>query len=382
MRLALGLAVLAGAVRVTVSALSVGSEDARLWFGFAKHISQTGLLQVYQDRGDFNHPPLMAIHGWLSYELSQLLDVRFAVVFKTPVIASDALVAWLLWKIWRRHGPGTAVWVVAAFAFNLISIAVGAYHCNTDCLLGNLCLASAYAFTRQRWRWAGLLLGAAINVKIVPLMLVPVFAITLPSRRALLEYGLALAAWALPFAPLALFAWPVLKNNVLGYSSMPFQWGPVLFMLESRRTLPAISSWLHDSYMPSARFLILGVMFLIGLLQRWRRTLDPFELGALGFSTLLVLIPGFGIQYLAWPVALMFAASPRWAAGYALVGGTFATLVYYLFWTGTSPWFSHFTLSFPAPTPLIGLLAWAILAGYAAHGFRKLLGPKHASTAG
>jgi hypothetical protein len=373
-RWALGLAiVLATALRITISSLSIGSEDARLWLEFAKNISRVGVIQTYFDRGDFNHPPLMALHGWLSYELSQLLHLRFSAVFRVPVIASDALAAWLLWRIWRHAGTGTAAGVVAAFGFNLISISVGAYHCNTDCLLANLCLAAAYAFSRGHWRWAGFLLGAAINVKIVPLMLVPVLALSLPSRRALLEFGLPLLLCSLPFVPVAVLAWPMLVNNVLGYNSIPFQWGSVLFMLESKRTLPAVSAWLRDSYMPSARFIILGLMFAIGLLQRRLKTLDTFELGALAFSILLVLAPGFGIQYLAWPVSLLFAANPRWANRYAVVGGAFAVLVYYVFWTGTRPWFSHFH-NFPPPVPSVGLLAWSVLVAYTIASFRKLLG--------
>lgn len=381
LRLWLGAAVVfAAALRIAINALSIGSEDARLWREFAQSIADVGVIQTYYARADFNHPPLMALHGWLSLEISQLFQLRFAAVFKAPIIASDAFAAWLLWRIWSQAGSATAARVVAAFGFNLVSISVGAYHCNTDCLLANLSLASAYALSRGHWRWAGLLLGAAINVKLVPLMLIPVFALALPSRRALLEFGLALVLCALPFAPVAIFAWSPLVKNVVGYSSIPFQWGAVHFMLETRKTLPTISAWLRDSYMPNARFFILGLMFVIGLAQRRFRTLNIFELGALALSTMMVFLPGFGIQYLAWPIGLLFAASYGWANCYALTGGAFAVLVYYLFWTGTRPWFSHFHF-FPAPAPSVGLFPWAVLVAYVFVGFRKLIGrePKPAS---
>lgn len=352
---------------------SIGSEDARLWEGFARTIGENGLLATYRERGDFNHPPVMALFGWLALKAAQALDTRFSIVFKLPFLAADVLTAVVLWRIWRGKGEFRATLVVALFSWSLISILVSAYHGNTDSLCAALSLASAYALQSRRYGLSGLLLGAAINVKIVPVMLIPVFLSFARSRSHGVRMVQGLAVAALPFAALAIFAWSHLFSNILGYTSSPFQWGVTYFMQKSAATLPHVSMWLAEAYVPSGRYILFGSMVCIGLLQYWRQRLNPFQAGALALCLFMVMIPGFGIQYLVWPLPLLFAAHPAWASKYATVGGVFAFVVYYLFWTGTTPWFSHFRMSFPPPAPLLGLLTWAMLTGYVASGLRPLL---------
>jgi len=371
------LLALAVAARGFIAARSIGSNDARIWEDFAHYITQHGLLQTYRDIQHFNHPPLMGLFSSLALKLSELTHQRFITIFKVPVILADMGAAWLLWLTWRDRGERKAAIVVVLFSFNLISMLISSYHGNTDCVFATLALASAYALSRERWGWAGLALGAAINVKIVPLMLLPVFALTLPSRRALLRFGLALAVCALPFLPVVLRIWPVFYRNVFAYNSMPFQWGIQVLIQSTAGTLPNLSTWLSVHYVPNARFVILSAMLLIGVLQRWNQRLNPFETGALAFSMFLVLLPGFGIQYLAWVVPLLFAANLRAALEFTAYGGVFAFLVYYLFWTGTSPWFSNFGGIFLPPGPLVGAFAWAALVSYCTATFRKLLEPAH-----
>jgi hypothetical protein len=368
-----GLLALALAVRALITTHSIGSNDARTWNGFASYIAQHGLFQTYRDLSDFNHPPLMGWFSWAALRVSALLHVRFISVFKTPIILADLASAWLLWLIWRDRGERAAAMVAVLFSFNLISLLLSSYHGNTDCICATLCLASAYALSREKWGWAGLALGAAINVKIVPLMLLPVFALMLPSRRALLRFGLALGACALTFVLVAVKVWPTLYQNVFAYNSMPFQWGIPLLIDSTEGTLPRLAGWLREQYVPSARFVILGMMVLIGVLQHWRRRLNAFEAGALAFSVFLVLAPGFGVQYLAWVVPLLFAANLRAALKLSAYGGLFVFLIYYLFWTGTRPWYSAFSGPYPSPSPFFGVFAWATLIGYCVAGFRKLL---------
>jgi hypothetical protein len=371
----LALAVAVGAaVRVGIATQSIGSNDADIWRLFAFYIVEHGVVQTYRDSPIFNHPPLMGLLSALSLEVAQLLSRRFIYVFKTLVLLSELGCAWLLWLSWRRDGQLQAAKMVALFSLNLISILISAYHGNTDCLFATLCLAAAYAFSREKWLWAGLALGAAINVKIVPLMLIPIFAGMLPSWRALQRFGAGLALCALPFLPVIWQAPEEFFRNVFAYNSIPFHWGIPLLIESTRQSLPWLSSWLSESYVPNARFAILGSMLLIGWLNR-RHRLNIYQAGALGLSIFLVLAPGFGVQYLVWPLPLLFAAEQRTAVKYSLYGGLFAGLVYYLFWTGTRPWFSAFSsIMFPSPSPFLGMLAWVTLIGYSVSCFRKLLG--------
>ncbi len=374
--LALGLG-----LRCVIAARSVGSNDAELWKLFAFHIAEHGVADAYRESIVFNHPPLMGWISWLSLELAQLMQRRFIYVFKALTILSEVGCAWLLWSRWREQSQLKAARVLAVFSLSLIAILLSSYHGNTDCLFATLCLASACALQRERWLWAGLALGAAINVKVVPLMLIPVFAGLLPSWRAAQRFGAGLALCALPFLPALWQAREDFVRNVLGYNSIHFQWGIPLLIESTQETLPGLASWLGEHYVPNARYVILGFMLLIGGLLRRQRTLNAYEAGALGLSVFLVLVPGFGVQYLVWPLPLLLAAHPRTALKYSLYGGTFALLVYYLFWTGTDAWFSAFSSGFPMPAPFLGVLAWVTLIGYCVSGFRQLLGGTEASSA-
>lgn len=371
----LGLALALGlAIRWVIAARSTGTNDAELWRLFAYNIQERGIAQTYRDAVIFNHPPLMGWASWLSLELAQLLRHRFIYVFKVLPMLSEGACAWLIWLCWRQQGQLQAARVVAVFSLNLVSILVSAYHGNTDCVLAMLCLASAYAFSREKWLWAGLALGAAINVKVVPLMLLPMLLVMLPSLRALWRFGAALALCALPFLPVLWQARAEVFRNVFAYNSVPARWGIPLLLETTQSSLPQLASWLGEYYVPNARFLILGLLLLIGWLQRRRRQLNALEACALGMSLFLVFIPGFGVQYLIWPLPLLFAVNPRAALKFSLYGGVFQLLIYYLFWNGKVPWYSSFTGGFPPPAPYIGVFAWVTLLGFCATTFRKLLG--------
>src|SRR5205814_9830382 len=103
----------------------------------------------------------------------------FPYLFKLAPIAADAVTCWLLWRIW--HPRAGAIWAAAAaaiYAWNPVAILISAHHCNTDSIYAMLCLAAVYVIESRRgsvgaWFWGGLLLGAAINVKLIPVLLIP-----------------------------------------------------------------------------------------------------------------------------------------------------------------------------------------------------------------
>jgi Gpi18-like mannosyltransferase len=108
--------------------------------------------------------------------LSQKIGVSFPTVFKLPMLLADAVACWLLHQIVARRAGTISGWVSAGvYAIAPISILITAHHCNTEPLYVMLALAAALATDRGRPLLAGLLLGAAINVKLVPVLLIPTF---------------------------------------------------------------------------------------------------------------------------------------------------------------------------------------------------------------
>jgi hypothetical protein len=101
---------------------------------------------------------------------------------------------------------------------------------------------------------------------------------------------------------------------------------------------------------------------------RW----DAYQLGAMAWAAFLLLTPGFGLQYAVFVVPLMLAADLRRGAVYGLVAGLYLLATYAGKWDGRLPLESLFAGGLPNPLPPpIGLVAWALLAGFVAATLAK-----------
>ena len=107
------------------------------------------------------------------------------------------------------------------------------FHGNTDCLYAALVLVCALAFDKKLYFLSGLLLGAACNVKLLPLVLAPLLLIGAPHRRALLGTCAGLALGAIPYLPLALSSGRAMYHNIGEYNSTPDHWGMLLLLDQS-----------------------------------------------------------------------------------------------------------------------------------------------------
>ena len=115
-----------------------------------------------------------------------------------PVLA-NAATAVLLGVMWNEKADlRTGGWAFALFSWALCSILVAAYHGNTDCTCAFLCLLSLRYLDRGKPGLAGFAMAGAINVKIIPLLLVcPVLA-SLRSWREVRSFCLATSLGAIP----------------------------------------------------------------------------------------------------------------------------------------------------------------------------------------
>jgi hypothetical protein len=76
----------------------------------------------------------------------------------------------------------------------------------------------------------------------------------------------------------------------------------------------------------------------------------------LGF---LAFTPGWGVQYLVYPAALLFSISLERGVWYGMVAGASAFVMYATLWSGTLPYFSEFRNP-QASGRLIACLAWML----------------------
>jgi hypothetical protein len=350
--------------RIVVALLSTGTNDALTWHSYAASIDRVGVRFMYEHVPLFNHPPLMGYLAAASLRSAQDLGLPFALSFKLPMILADVLTTVLLWKIVKaRWGPVLAGWAVVAFDWSGVAILVSGFHANTDNLCAALCLLSAYSSEQKRPLVGGLALAAALNVKLIPIVLIPAFVLRARTWHELLYFTAGLTVGVLPFVPFLVCCGPSFYRNAIAYNSDVQPWGLMLFLLHSD-AYPAfrpLTQPLRAFYVAQGRVLIMGVIVVLSgwahVRDRWNR----YELGAMCFAIFLILTPGFGVQYTVYIVPLLCAVSVRWATLYSIVAGMFISLVYYTFWTGTLPVYSFFNTTFPMPTPVVGFVAWAVL---------------------
>ena len=402
-RLANQLLVLAGlgiVVRLLIAWMSYGTNDAVSFWEFAVQIDQHGLLWMYRNVPLFNHPPLIGYWALAAMKLTaEAAPERFPFIFKLPVIAADVLAAYLLWRIGKaRSGPKLGATLAAVFCWSPVAILVSGYHCNTDNIYAALCLLSVFLMgidrpdsatsARGRFLLAGLALGAAINVKLIPVLLIPPLLLSCPDWRSASRFAAGLAIAALPYLLPVLLAGEDFYRNVLAYRSQTNRWGLVFLLVEAQReqALRGWAEWVQPLYLRYAPWVIILLVIALGALNRRWPAWNRATLCALCLAIFLILAPGFGAQYLVILLPLLFIADFRFAVGYSLLAGTFMLLVYASFgatWANSSIlgyelrqpmreplnqaldmglWYSHFAGMLPLAASLVGLIAWVFLA--------------------
>jgi hypothetical protein len=382
----LALVCLGYLVRLALAWLSRGSNDAALWEGYAWIASHAGLRVLYEKEPFFNHPPLMGEWASLSLSLSERTWLPFPFLLKLPGILGDLGTGFLLWRIWGRRGGERLgiplrAWAVLAFALNPVAILVSGYHGNTDSLCAMLGLWAFLLQGRRRPLGAGLALAAALNVKLLPALCVPLLFLQQRTLADARRFSLGLLAGVVPFLPLLVTSGRVIVERTLGYPSNPSDWG-LLALLHHSVDLPLIGDWARhagDAYHVYGRYLLLAIYLGLGLAQRVRPRWTLLELGAIAFAAFLVFAPGFGVHYTVYAVPFLCAVQLRASLVYGLAAGAFAASLYLAHWTGGTPWFSDFTPPFPMPALLLGIAAWVVLAGFLAasveRGLRRRAAP-------
>ncbi len=346
--------------RLLLAAVSLGSNDILSWYRFGEFITAHGVGAAYETLSTrrllFNYPPLTGYLAQGVYILAGGQLRAFAILFKLPGILAEAAAAYLLYRhVLARLGPREALACAAAFSLSLVSVLVSGYHGNTDTLYCFLALAAVLFWEEDRPFLSGLSLAAAINIKLIPLFLVPVFLSQARSRSSLSRFAAGLSCAAIPF----LFFLPAhgaaLWRNVFAYKGYPDHWGVSLFLKS-------------PLYFSSARYLILLLITALSVLARLRSRGTTPQLAAASCVIFLVFTPAFGVQYTLVPLPLLFLVDWRWASGYALLSGIFLSSVYAHWWTGGYPLLSWFTTTLPAPQAALGVVVWLYLIGLLARG--------------
>jgi glycosyl transferase family 87 len=257
---------------------------------------------------------------------------------------------------------------------------ISGFHGNTDPIFVMFTLLALYLLAdRDRPLAAGLSMGLAIGIKIVPVVAIPVLLVLALSkgRGSLLRFsaGFALAA-GVTWLPALIAHGDVVRSNVLGYAGSGIsQWG-----------LIQIGHWFDDpgwaDFLTEAgRFPVVLLCALVPAALVWRRPDMAAEALGLSLVSFLFLAPAFGCQYLVWAMAAAYLINFGWATLYNLFAGVVLFKIYTR-WAHGFPW-DHADYWGLVGVELVGaLLLWGFLGVLTVLGVRRALsGPRTAGPA-
>jgi hypothetical protein len=182
-----------------------------------------GLATAYRNHREFNHPPLMGLYAAQAWSWAAGDLWTFARLIKLSGLAGEAIT---LIALWRFAGPPA----FAAYACMPAAILVSGFHANTDCLYAAFVLLAVLAFERKRHFLSGVLWSLSLNVKLLPLVLIPMIFIGAPNVDALARLFAGFAVGMTPFLPPVLVAASAMSRNMLAYNSLPENWGLIAFL--------------------------------------------------------------------------------------------------------------------------------------------------------
>jgi hypothetical protein len=373
-------------LKLWLALTTFGTNDVRYWHTFMDYIVAHGSVTIYRDIWYYNHPPMMSgllrVLSWLAPHAPN----GFPFLIRLPAIAADVVTTITTFRVIRfAWNERRALACAAGVALSPILIMVSGFHGNSDPVFMCLVLLAAdRLLIRESPVAAGLLLGLAVNVKLVPLIVAPVLFFHLRSLAAKTRFVLASAAVVMAgFAYHACLAHPFMRRNVFDYGGLRGIWGLGELCASGwpAITLPKTGSWLKLAI----GVIITGRAATLAWLSRPSGRSVPADaqaparqlLGSIGWAFLIfmLLTPGFGIQYLTWLAVASFLLSPAGAIGYSLLGGAFMFSVYH-YWNRSFPWYladSDKLGPWQAPQALLGRLAWIYLVVWAALTIREAL---------
>ena len=362
----------ATAIKLVIAWNTIGTNDVVAFFLFAHSIVEHGLQATYESSSSFNHPPLTAHFLASILRLSQTPfcsahHISFPFLLRLPGIVADSIVVVVLVCATARRALIIPPWSLFLFAASPVSIMVSGFHGNTDPVMVMFLVFAALAMLRPSPVWSGLFFALACQVKVVPLLLLPVFGFFWWNQRRVLPFFTTFAT-----AMLLLWSEPITQfpglffKNVLAYASFWGIWG-ITYLL--RLTPVHAFSRVSFTGLSSAQlFVTAGLKLTIiasVLFIAWRRRFSDARatLDTIGLAWLLFFAfsPGVSVQYLVWLSPFILLLSPRLFTALLVTSTVFAFAFYHITAHGF-PW--HYAMSTNALnrawTPY-SLLPWATI---------------------
>jgi hypothetical protein len=344
-----GLALIALMLKLMIAFNTVGTNDVATFHCFGRALNENGLEWTYRHSMYLNHPPLIAYYLRGIYALTeqrwcQELGIHFPFLLRLPGIIADFLVVLVLLRL-TKTDLRIPTWALALFALSPVSLMVSGFHGNTDPVMVMFLVLASLFCLRGKSVWCGLFLALSCQIKVIPLLLLPIFFFFwLPRRHAV--------SFSLPFvsASLVLWAEPLLKfptlfaRNVLLYGSYWGIWGITYWLrLTNLAMFRMITDFYDISPMESFVVTVLKLIIVAAVLMiAWRRRNlgERALLDSLAYAWIVffVFAPGVCAQYMVWLAPFVLVLSPVFY-GWLAASSSLFLFFFYNVNAGEFPWY-------------------------------------------
>lgn len=385
------LALFAIAARLALIATTYGTNDAGFMAAAVDLVKRVGIAHSYAHSAMMNHPPLSLAYMRIMDILANAMGIAFVDVNRFLQVVADVVSALALFHLGRlrsvEHGRALALFLLLSPGAAFIS----AFHCNTDSTMIALVLVAAALLAGHRNLLSGGALALASGIKILPFLLVPIFALSLPLRNAIRFVAAFAVVAAIIFVPSILIGGPVVARVIFGYrGGLPYEWGISGLAFALSRTIPSM----HASGQAVMLFwraaggwlVYAGIASVLLLILRHKPSTTFFMLHAIEIMlmTVLALAPGFGVQYIGWLIAFLpFAFSWR---GAIIMNAAMSLFLFvtYTVWSGGWPWWFA-DIARPGPwrwiAAVAGYVMWAIVCCALVVAVRRFIATPRSETA-
>jgi uncharacterized membrane protein len=333
------IAALAAVAKLYCAWTTNGTMDVVCFREFGHYVSDHDVIAVYRWTPMFNHTPLVGTMASLIYDLTSSRIGWFPFCIRLPgIIADFASVLALLWL--RRRAGRPNWWTLGLFAASPVAFMISGFHGNVDPILALMLLLTALACVAGEPALCGLFLGLACQVKILPLMVSPIFFFFWWYRGQTRKFfpiasATILLGWAWPLLTIP----KVFLHNVLDYNSIWGTWGlSAVLRLSGAPGMGGVRMgpagfWISEVL----KLVVIAGVFTLAWRRKGREPLSIFTTLSLAFLVFFVFAPGFCVQYLIWFAPFLIVQSELW---YAVItaASSIALFVFYTVVSGGLPW--------------------------------------------
>jgi uncharacterized membrane protein len=275
----------------------------------------------------------------------QDIGIHFPFLLRLPGIIADFLVVLVLLRMTKTdlHIP---TWALALFALSPVSLMVSGFHGNTDPVMVMFLVLASLFCLREKSVWCGLFLALSCQIKIIPLLLLPIFFFFWLARRRAVSFSV-------PFVLVSLVLWaePLLKfpalffKNVLSYGSFWGIWGITYWLRLTNLAMFRMETVFYDiSPMESFVVTVLKLIIIAAVLMiAWRRRnlgeRALFDSVAYAWIVFFVFAPGACAQYMVWLAPFVLVLSPVFY-GWLAASSSLFLFFFYNVNAGEFPWYS------------------------------------------